>query len=392
MCSDVWKCCWKETEFVMNHAEIRLGVLGCGGFGLFALQHFTQIPGVRLVGMAGTHRQAAYAAAQRFGVPDIEDVSKLLGRDDIDLVYIATPPFLHHPQALEALQAGKHVICEKPLALTTAQAEEMIALARKNDRLVVANLMQRYNPLVAQVGRLIESRVLGDVLHGYFENYASDENLPAEHWFWDRAKSGGIFVEHGVHFFDLFSSWLGPGKVISAASSVRPGTAIEDQVDCTVRYGETVLVNFYHGFHQPGRMDRQELRLVFERGDVTLYEWVPTRYRIHAVADEKGSRELCELFGASTLDVTTTYSPRERSCQGRHKQLDVYQMFEMSGAQSGHKMHLYGRLLRSFLEDQLQWIQDRSHRRLVTEANGRASLADAAAASLLARGSVQLTS
>src|SRR3954451_6479672 len=96
--------------------EVRLAVIGCGGFGLFALQHFAQVAGVKLVGMAGTHRPAALAAARRFGILDVEDVGALLRRDDVDLVYIATPPFLHHSQALMALEAGKHVICEKPLA------------------------------------------------------------------------------------------------------------------------------------------------------------------------------------------------------------------------------------------------------------------------------------
>ncbi|MBV8488197.1 MAG: Gfo/Idh/MocA family oxidoreductase, partial [Planctomycetaceae bacterium] len=99
----------------MAQDVIRLGVIGCGGFGLYALQQFAQVPGVMLAGMAGTHRPAALAAARRFGIPDIEDVSRLFARDDIDLVYIATPPFLHHPQAIEALRKGKHVICEKPL-------------------------------------------------------------------------------------------------------------------------------------------------------------------------------------------------------------------------------------------------------------------------------------
>src|SRR5436309_14528267 len=97
--------------------------------------------------MAGTHREAAFAAAKRFGVQDIEDVGALVRRDDIDLVYIATPPFLHHTQAMKALNAGKHVICEKPLAMTVEQADEMISVARKNRLLVIANLMQRYNPL-----------------------------------------------------------------------------------------------------------------------------------------------------------------------------------------------------------------------------------------------------
>src|SRR3972149_1311084 len=95
--------------------EIRLGVIGCGGFGLFALQHFTQVPGVRLVGiagtprgraragggtgcgvggMAGTHGEAARAAAKRFCVPDVVEVEDLVARPDVDLVYVSTPPFL----------------------------------------------------------------------------------------------------------------------------------------------------------------------------------------------------------------------------------------------------------------------------------------------------------
>jgi predicted dehydrogenase len=368
-----------------KQSDIRLGVIGCGGFGLFALQHFGQVPGIKVVGMAGTHRPAAYAAAQRFGIPDIEDVDKLLQHDEIDLVYIATPPFLHHPQAMKALAAGKHVVCEKPLALTIAQADEMIALARRTDRLLVANLMQRYNPLADAVGRLIESKMLGEVLHGFFENYASDENLPPEHWFWDRAKSGGIFVEHGVHFFDLFAGWLGPGQVLAAQCGLRPGTAIEEQVQCTVRYGGTPLVNFYHGFHQPGRMDRQEMRLVFERGDATLYEWVPTRLRIHALADERNTRALCDLFPGARLDVTTTYSARDRSCQGRHKTLDVYQMIELTLGEGEHKMHIYGALLRLLMADQLAWLRDRGHRRRITEENGVMSLSAACEADQLAR-------
>jgi predicted dehydrogenase len=371
----------------MNPREIRLGVIGCGGFGHYALQQFAQVPGVKLTGMAGTHRKAAYAAAQRFGIPDIEEVDKLLARDDVELVYIATPPFLHHDQAVAAIEAGKHVICEKPLAITVAQADAMIATARKHDRLLVANLMQRYNPLFDAVELLISSRTLGELLHGYFENYASDENLPPEHWFWDRSKSGGIFVEHGVHFFDLFAGWLGKGTVAAAQRGIRPGSnpPIEEHVACTVRYGPTAYVNFYHGFHQTGRMDRQELRLVFERGDVTLYDWVPTKARIHAIADEVQTRSLCEIFPGARLDVSVSYSPRDRACQGRHKSLDVYQMIELSSGDGTNKSHRYGELLRATLADQLAWILDHSHARKITADNGRDSLAVACAADRLAQ-------
>src|ERR1700761_7851949 len=114
---------------MLSSKPLSIGAIGAGGFGLFALQQFLQIPDVRLAGIAGTYREAALAVSRRFGVPDLVEAEALLARPDVDLIYIATPPFLHYPQALAALQAGKHVICEKPLALTVAQADELVALA-----------------------------------------------------------------------------------------------------------------------------------------------------------------------------------------------------------------------------------------------------------------------
>src|SRR5262249_13313426 len=240
--------------------------------------------------------RGAVVAGAGCGVGKVDEAGDPRGGDEGGVVSIATPPFLHHPQAMAALEAGKHVIVEKPLALTVGQAAELIAVARRRDRLLVANLMQRYNPLFDAVRRLVEARALGEVLHGSFENYASDENLPARHWFWDRGKSGGIFVEHGVHFFDLFAGWLGPGRVEAAQIGARPGAAIEEHAHATVRYGGEAMTNFYHGFHQAGRMDRQELRPLFERGGVTLSDWVPSPARIHGVVAERESREPGHVF------------------------------------------------------------------------------------------------
>ncbi len=364
--------------------QLGVGVIGCGGFGLFALQQFAQVPGVKLVGVAGTHREAARAAARRFGLPDVIEVDALLQMPELDLVYIATPPFLHYPQAMQALRAGKHVLVEKPTAMELAQADEMIALAHERGLLLATNLMQRYNPIFDSIRGLMERKPLGELLHAYFENYASDEGLPAGHWFWDRSKSGGIFIEHGVHFFDLFTGWLGSGKVEAAQVCRRPGTSIEDQVQCTVRYREDVLVNFYHGFTQPGRMDRQEMRLLFERGDVKLFEWIPVRVQIHAVVDEADTRTLCELFPGAQVDVSAWYAGKDRSCSGRHKPLDVYQMIEMKYGLGDHKMHRYSELVRSLFADQFGWIANHSHVRRTTEVNGREALAIAVEADRLA--------
>jgi len=131
-------------------------------------------------------------------------------------------------------------------------------------------------------------------------------------------------------------------------------------------------------------MDRQELRLVFERGDITLFDWVPTRARIHALVDERQTRDLCDLFPSARLDVTATYGGNDRACRGRGKEIDAYQIIDLSWGDGQAKSPLYSRLLRSMMEDQVTWIRDRNHRRVVTEANGRDSLAMACAADALA--------
>lgn len=374
----------KETCKLLE-SEIRIGAIGCGGFGLFALQQYVQVPGVRLVAMVDPRSESALTMAKRFEVEDVHGVDALLTRDDIDLVYIATPPFLHYEQGLQAVQAGKHVICEKPLAMSIVQAEELVGTARQNDCLLVANLMQRYNPLFDAVKSLIHEGLLGEFLHGYFENYATDEGLGADHWFWDRKKSGGIFIEHGVHFFDLFAGWLGSGEVVAAQAETRAGSNVEDQVQATVRYPSGALVNFYHGFHQPGRLDRQELRLVFERGDVTLHEWIPTRFRINAAVDEQQTKRLSELF-PGRLRATSTYGGRERQCKGRFKELDIYQLVELTGGEEQLKLHRYGDLVRALFEDQVAWIRDRSHVRRLTEQNGLETVVLAEHADRMAHG------
>jgi predicted dehydrogenase len=247
--------------------------------------------------------------------------------------------------------------------------------------------MQRYNPLFDAVRRLLESKALGECLHGWFENYAADEGLGPEHWFWDRDKSGGIFIEHGVHFFDLFDGWLGRGDVVAAQRGLRPGSGIEELVQCTVRYADGVLVNFHHSFAQPGRLDRQEFRLVFERGDLTLEEWVPVRAHIRGAVNEAETRTLMELFPGARLDVLKTYGGRDRSARGRHKDLDIYQQIELHAGLGDDKMRRYCECLRALFEDQLAWLNDRGNARKITERNGRDSLAMAVAAMRLAESS-----
>ena len=372
----------------MDQGEIRLGVIGCGGFGLYALQQFAQVPGVKLAGMAGTHREAAHAAALRFGIPDIEDVGKMLERDDIDLVYIATPPFLHHPQAMQALRAGKHVICEKPLAMTVAQADEMIAEAQQRDRLLVANLMQRYNPVSDAVGRLVRP--------GCWESCctAPSRIMPPTRTSGPATGSGtGPRAEASSSSMACISSTSSPAGW-APAGSCRPSRGcgrassppIEEHVHCTVRYGQSMLVSFYHGFHQTGRMDRQELRLVFERGDVTLYDWVPTRVRVHAIADEAQTRSPLRALPRRQArchgDLRTEGPSLRGPAQDPGRLPDAGAVLGRGDQTS--RTATASCSVRS-LADQLAWVRDHSHPGESPSSNGRDSLAVACAADQMAR-------
>ena len=202
----------------MTAETVGIGVLGFGGFGMFAAQQFAQVPGATLRCIAGTHRQASLACAARFGLEDVEHMDVLLARPDIELVYIATPPFLHFAQARAALHAGKHVIVEKPLAVTLEHADEIVSLARETRRLLVTNLMQRYNPLFRQVKALVDSKLLGDVLRGTHVTKA-----------WGRitgSGSGRRVVEFSSSTECISSTCLRGGSV-TGSSSRRDGCCVQ---------------------------------------------------------------------------------------------------------------------------------------------------------------------
>ena len=360
------------------------GLIGCGGFGKFCLEQYRTMPELRCVAVADLDPALARATADRFGLEACASPQALLARAEIDLVHIATPPFTHSALVLAALEAGKHVLCEKPLATTFADAEAMVALSREKRRLLAVNLIMRYNPLCEIVRTIVQRGFLGEPLHAHFVNDARDEPLPPEHWFWDRKQSGGIFIEHGVHFFDLFEWWFGPGTVLAAQQASRPGSRIIEHVNCTVRYRDSALVNFYHGFHQPSRADRQEWKLVFELGSIEMREWVPTSMRIDLLADDATLDALRRLMPTAEVEEVERYRGSARHCTSRHKPRELDGRFALSFSPGVEKMELYGRMLRALLEDQIAAIRDPAHARRIDESNGITSLAMAVAAQQLA--------
>ncbi|MFT4972595.1 MAG: putative dehydrogenase [Saprospiraceae bacterium] len=357
----------------MNNS-INIAVVGVGGFACFATAEFIKIPGVKLVG--------GYDESEKnlLKLKDIDpsailfsSLQEICSDPTIDLVYIATPPFLHYSQSKAALLAGKHVICEKPAATIVAEAIELRTLAEEKNLLYVVNLMQRYNPLYENVNNLIKNNVLGDFLHGFFENYASDQFLPKEHWFWDEKKSGGIFIEHGVHFFDMFSGWLGEGKVVASQKMERKDSeAIWSRVQSVVKYDKG-MVNFYHGFDQPKIMDRQEMRLLFEKGEITLYEWVPTELKITALCTKEELETLHQIFPNAEFEIEQSFEEMQIS-KGNFKDIKYHYKIKIDSGVSLQKQNLYKELVANMFIDQMTWISDKTHIRKINQDNAVDSL------------------
>jgi predicted dehydrogenase len=361
-----------------------MAMWGVGRFGRFCLEQYMAMPQVRVLALTDADPDAARRAADPSGIP-VVPVEAMLADPAVELVYLGAPPATHLPLARRALRAGKHVLVEKPLAITTEGARALVDLARAEDRVLGVHHVLRHDPLCLAVRQIIADGLIGAPLHASFENLANDEVLPVDHWFWDKGTSGGIFIEHGVHFFDLFAMWFGPGEVVAAEEVRRPGRpAVVDQVACTARFGSGVLAQMYHGFHQPERMDRQELRIVCERGSIRLGEWVPTELTIDCLAEVGTVRALEALLPNARVEPFETYSGDQRRTTGRHRALEVDGRYRVHADVGVGKWTLYADVIRDLLADLVDAIADPEHRPRVTAEDGLAAVRMAVRAESLA--------
>lgn len=368
--------------------SLGLGLIGCGGFGRFCLKAFShsQMPDVRIAATCDVIRDAAVAAADPYGASVYDDPGELATSNEVDIVHIATPPSTHHPLAMSVLSAGKHVLCEKPLAMNTLQADEMLTAAGEANAICPANFVLRYNQVTDATKRVIDSGVLGKVLSARLTNCASDSGLDRGHWFWDRDLSGGIFVEHGVHFFDLYRHWLGAGEVIWAHTERREGAGQEDRVTCTVRHDSGATASHYHGFDQVLPMDRTDHRIVCELGDIRVDGWIPLSLVVDAIVDDAGAEKLAACCDGSEIEVIETYGPADAArLVGRGRQRQATKRIRLTYFPRPDKQGVFADSVRALLADQIAYIRDRAHARRITEANGRDSLALAQAAVTLAQ-------
>jgi predicted dehydrogenase len=182
--------------------EIRAGVVGTGFIGVVHVEALRRL-GVEIVGIVGSTPERAQAKALAPVVPSYEE---LLADDRVDVVHLTTPNHLHYPQVKQALAAGKHIVCEKPLALTSEQSAELVELAERSGLVHCTNFNIRFYPQVQQARALIGDGALGELwnVHG---GYLQDWLLLPTDWNWrlEPEKGGGLraVADIGSHWLDL---------------------------------------------------------------------------------------------------------------------------------------------------------------------------------------------
>jgi predicted dehydrogenase len=278
--------------------------VGAGGFGQFCLEAYRQTGDISVAAVADPNLAGSVPRTH----PELSitaDWRSLLDVPTIEVIHLATPPLLRAEVAVPALNAGKSVFSEKPLALSLGEADEILDAARLAGRGVGVDYVLRHHPAFALVARLAASELFGPLRTFSLQNFA--QALPGDHWLWDREKSGGILVEHGVHFFDAY------GQVAGAPEDVWGSAPRKEAVEVTVRYVSGATGRYYHEFAWPQKVERTHGIMFFERGYVEVDGWIPER--VHGKAEapaaalEALGRPLCpslevrEDSGATSFEV-----------------------------------------------------------------------------------------
>ncbi|MFC4810793.1 Gfo/Idh/MocA family protein [Paenibacillus sp. GCM10023250] len=188
---------------------MKIGLLGVAHMHVYAYVNGLRRLGIEIAGVADPEEARGRQAAHDFGTRWERDYGKLLA-SDIDAVVVCSENALHREMAVAAAEAGKHVLCEKPLADSLEGAEAIVAAARKHGVQLMTAFPCRFHPAAAAMKRDVESGVLGRIraLEG-----TNRGTMPGG-WFIDKAKSGGgAVIDHTVHVVDLMR-WIMPGAEI----------------------------------------------------------------------------------------------------------------------------------------------------------------------------------
>ncbi len=186
---------------VQQRAPIRVGLLGYGAIGHEHARAIRQVPGLELTAVCDVSpERIAAARLQSSQVRGYGEAAQLIADDGVDLVVVSTPPSTHASWATSALEAGKHVVVEKPFAIRTEEADAVLDLARRRDRVVAVYQNRRFDPDHLAVRRAVSAGLLGDLFH--LEAFVGGYGHPCNLWHSDVEVSGGAFYDWGAHVLD----------------------------------------------------------------------------------------------------------------------------------------------------------------------------------------------
>ena len=217
---------------------VRIGMIGYGGIGRVHAMAYRSLPfhyglpadSIQLVGVATTRPETAQAAAAEIGCEYwTDDYRQLLARPDIDVVDICVPNHMHAEIVQAAAAAGKHIYCEKPLAMNVAEAKAMVAAVQAAGVITQMTFNFRFFPAVLRAQQLVQEGFLGRIFSFRGRYYRSSYIDPQKPLTWRQRKAiagGGALFDIGSHILDLLYCLLGPFAVGAGhAGHADPGAA-----------------------------------------------------------------------------------------------------------------------------------------------------------------------
>ncbi len=249
---------------------IRWGVIGSGGIARRRTlpEGILAAPNAKLIAVYDTHAAANAEAACQFGAQPASSLAALL-ESGIDAVYLASPPRFHCEQTLQCAAAGKHVLCEKPLGLSVAEAETMIAACRQQGVTLGTAFMMRFNTQHQAALRLIQEGQLGQPVFGRAQLSCWYPPL-AGAWRQDPlASGGGSLMDMGGHCIDLLEMFLGPVRTVSCfLNRTVHSYAVEDSALVSLQFAGGALGAVDAFFCLPDEVSQNRLELYGSQGGI----------------------------------------------------------------------------------------------------------------------------
>jgi predicted dehydrogenase len=292
----------------MKEAEkLRVGLLGVGAIAqVVHLPVLSRMDSVELVAVGDADRPRANAIAARFGITNVFGSDDAAFRSDmLDAIVICTPSHLHEEQAIAALQAGKHVLVEKPLAFSPAAVERVIGVAEETGRTLMIAMNNRYRPDTLALRPFAMGGELGDVFltRGAWLNRKTRVVRPT--WRHRRATAGGgVMMDLGVQTLDLCLWMLGFPDIASVITHMHfpEGMEVEDTAGILVRLRSGAAVSLTISWSLVAERDRHYMRMLGTRGSgaiapLAVFKEVETGHMIDVTPSVSLGRE--NLYTAS---------------------------------------------------------------------------------------------